>query len=245
MYYEEQYHIDARDADHRGQCRISALLGILQENGAAAAASLGLSRREMLEKYHGFWMLARIWVELERPICLDDIITVRTWHRPSKGAISYRDFDLYRDGAWIGQAVSAWVIADAESHKLLRSDKVREFAASSGEGLGKTRTLSHIKLPEGAEQVEKRRLQYSEQDVNGHINNTRYADYACDALRMEDMGNESFIRSIQLGFLAECHAGDELTLLVSRQGDLRYVSGHANDGKPRFDAVLEIENGDM
>ena len=199
MYHESHYKIDGREVDHRGQCRMSALLGFLQESGTSAATSIGLSHREMQEKYHGFWMLVRIWVELDKPILWDEDITIRTWHRPSKGATSYRDFDIYRGGEHIGQAVSAWVLADVDTHRLIRTDKIVEFAEHGG-GLGKTRTLSHLKLPAELEEVETRRLQYSEQDINGHINNTRYADYACDTLRMENMGKQSFIRSMQVGF---------------------------------------------
>lgn len=240
MYYECQYPIDGRVVDHRGQCRMSALLGFLQEAGTEAANSIGLSHREMMEKYHGFWMLVRIWVELERPVRWDEALTVRTWHRQSKGITSYRDFDLYCGEEYVGQAISAWVLADMESHKLLRLNNITEFAGHGGEGLGKTKTLSHLKLPEQLCEVECRRLQYSEQDINGHINNTRYADYACDALRMEKMDRQSFVQSIQVGFLAECHAGEKMTLLTGEADGVDYVRGIGTDGKTCFEAALTI-----
>lgn len=241
MYYESQYHIDSRDADHRGQCRLSALLGCLQECASEAVGSLGLPRRELEEKYHGFWMLARIWVELEEPLRWDDTLTVRTWHRPSRGATSCRDFDLYREGKYVGQAVSTWVLAHTESHRLLRVDQLTELMEQDGEGLGKTLRLPHLKLPAELTEAGVRRLHYSEQDVNGHINNTRYADYACDALHMERLGPDRFIRTVQLGFLAECRAGEELTLLTGEQEGTDYVRGVGADGKARFEAALRLE----
>lgn len=242
MFYESQYCIDGREVDHLGQCRPSALLGFLQESGSAAAASLGLSHAQMLEKYHAFWMLARIWVELEAPLRWDDTLSVRTWHRPAKGAISYRDFDLYREGAYVGQAVSAWVLADVESHKMLRPSVAKELVDSAGEGLGKTKTLSHLKLPEELTLTERRRLRYSEQDINGHINNTRYADYACDALAMERLGEGEFVRTMQIGFLAECHAGEELAIWTGERDGVSYVRGTGEDGKDRFEAAIQVSN---
>ena len=238
MYYECHYPVDGRVVDHRGQCRMSALLGFLQEAGTEAATSIGLSHPAMMEKYHGFWMLVRIWVELERPICWDETLTVRTWHRESKGITSYRDFDLYCGDEYVGQAISAWVLADIESHKLLRLNHITEFDEHGVEGLGKTKTLSRLKVPKDLVEVENRRLQYSEQDINGHINNTRYADYACDALRMEHAGKENYVRSMQVGFLAECHAGEELTLFAGEADGVDYVRGSGSDGNPRFECAI-------
>ena len=244
MVFETSYLIDTRDVDHCSRCRPSALLGYLQEAATDASAKLCMSRETLMEQYHAFWMLARIWVELERPLNWKETLTVRTWHREGKGASVYRDFDLYVDGEQVGQAVSTWVLADVENRRLLRIDKVPGVMGDNHGGeLEKDITLGKLKLPGGMESVENRRLHYSELDMNGHINNTRYADFACDALRMEGMENGEFVREMQIGFLAECHAGEDLILSAGMEENRGFVRGNGADGKPHFEALLTFGKG--
>lgn len=241
MYFEDHYHVDTREVDHQGYCRPSALLGFLQETATTAATRLGIDREKMLREHNCFWMLARIWVELDRPVQWKDEVTVRTWHRDPKGASIYRDFDLLVDGLAVGQAVSTWVLADYDTHKLLRMDRVPELQGThGGAGLEKGITLSHLKLPADLETVEERRLHYSEADMNSHVNNTRYADFACDALRMEELRDGEFVRQLKIGFLAECRPGETLTLAVGRQGEEDFVRGVGQDGRVRFEAALTV-----
>ena len=86
MFYEGEYRVDSRDVDQWYTCRPSALLGIFQEAAVAAACELHASREEMMNKYHLFWMLARLWYRLDRPLKWGERLTVRTWHRGGKGA---------------------------------------------------------------------------------------------------------------------------------------------------------------
>ena len=117
MYYEKDYVVDSRDIDPWYRCRPSGLTGMLQEAATQAACALHVSRDETMDKYHCFWMLARMWYRLDRPLSWGDRVTIRTWHRGAKGASTYRDFDLYVDGRPVGEAVSTWVLADADTHK--------------------------------------------------------------------------------------------------------------------------------
>ena len=243
MYFEETYHIDSREVDHQGFCRPSALLGYLQVSATAAAIRLHVANPETMVKYNSFWMLARIWVELKRPLRWGEELTVRTWHRPPKGPTIYRDFDLYCGGECVGQAVSTWVLADRDTHRLFRMERVEEFAANAGDGLGKTLRLTRVKLPEGMEEVERRRLYYSELDMNNHVNNTRYADFACDTLRLESLSGGAFVSQLQIGFLAECKAGEELVLYAGQDGEAGLVKGVGPDGKTRFEASVTVTPG--
>lgn len=240
MFYEGEYLVDSRDVDQWYHCRPSGLLGILQEAAVAAACQLHASREEMVDKYGLFWMLARLWYRLDRPLKWGERITVRTWHRGGKGASTYRDFDLLANGVPVGEAVSLWVVADARTHKLGRMSGITEFQGTDGGELCKKQTISHLHMPEHMELADRRPMHYSDTDVNGHVNNVRYADFICDALHMENLGGERFVSSLQVGYLAECRAGETLELYTGEQEGLWYVHGSDGEGKNRFEGALTL-----
>ena len=70
------------------------------------------------------------------------------------------------------------------------------------------------------------------------MNNTRYADFACDALEMEKLEAGTFLSQLQIGYLAECRPGDELEMQLAREEDQYYVRGMDEAGKSRFEAAL-------
>ena len=176
-------------------------------------------------------MLARIWFRLDRPLRWEEKVTVRTWHRGSKTALMYRDFDLLAGGVPVGEAVSAWVLAGVEDRKLLRLSQMRELEGTEGGGLCKQMTLSKLRMPGEMEERDRRRMGYSDTDINGHVNNTRYADFVCDALRLEGLPRSRFLSDLQIGYTAESRAGDVLTLEVGEQGGQHFVKGVDEAGK--------------
>ena len=123
-------------------CRASALLGHLQEAATQAAQQGGFSREFLLDRYHAFWMLSRMWFRLDRPLEWDEELTIHTWHRGGKSALMYRDYDLSVRGENVGEGVSAWVLADQNSRRLLRLGNIEELANTSGGALCKSVTLA-------------------------------------------------------------------------------------------------------
>lgn len=240
MFYEKSYLVDSRDIDPWYHCRPSGLMGVLQEAAVEAACALHVSRDETLAKYNCFWMLARMWYRLDRPLSWGDQLTIRTWHRGARGASTYRDFDLYVKEEPVGEAVSAWVLADADTHRIFRMSKVEEFQGTDGGALCKDKTLSGFRLPERMTHAESRVLHYSDTDVNGHVNNVRYVDFICDALHMEDLGPERYVSSLQVGYLAECRAGETLELYTGQADGLWYVHGADAGGKSRFEGAVKM-----
>jgi len=242
VHFESVYLVDTRDVDHQGHCRPSALLGFLQETATVAGAALGVDRETMKEKHNCFWMLARIRVELERPLRWKDEVMIRTWHRTPRGASIYRDFDLFVNGEYAGQAVSTWVLADYDSHKLVRMDTIPELKGTQGGAeLEKNVTLSRTRMPEEMPVTERRLLHYSETDMNGHINNTRYADFTSDAMHLERLEQGQFVCEMSISFLAECRAGEMLEISAAQQGDTGFVRGTGHDGQACFEAVFTLK----
>ena len=239
--YKHYIHIDSRDVDGHGVCRPSALLGHLQEAATLAAEYGGFGRERLLEEAQGFWMLVRMWYKLERPLAWNEKIMIHTWHRGGRGAMSYRDFDIYAGEERVGEAVSAWVLADLESHRLLKLSDVKIMQETHGGELCKDKQLSKLRLPREMELKERRRMRYSDTDINGHVNNTRYADFACDALELERLPEHCFLSSMQLGYNAECRAGEEIGIEIGRDEGSHYARGVDEAGKNRFEVQLVFE----
>lgn len=238
--YEQAFTVDSRDVDLTGCARPSAVLGYLQEAATVAALNLHVSTPEALEKYHCFWMIVRMWLHLDEPLRWNDRLTVRTWHRGGRGASTYRDFDLFRAGRPVGEAVSTWVLADADTHRLLRMDRLEEFQGTDGGSLCKERTLHRMKFPAAMTDRQERPMRYSDTDINGHVNNSRYADFACDALQLEQLLPGRFVRELQIGYLAQCRAGETLAIETACQDGVHYARGVGPDGAGRFECSLRL-----
>lgn len=240
VFYENTYHINSRDADPSGLCRPSSLLGYLQEAATGAAEAGGFTREQLLRDHNVFWMLARVWYQLKRPIPWDCDLRIKTWHRGNPGMMMYRDFDLFLEGERVGEVVSIWVMADQDTRRLSRMSIIPNLMNSSGGSLCRDKTIQKLRVPPELPLADKRLLRYSDTDINGHVNNSRYADFACDAVGADRLGEGHFVSSLQLGYVGECRAGERLCVHAGEQGGLWYVHGLDTEGKTRFDAAMTI-----
>jgi len=241
-YYEKNFVVDSRAIDMFQQARPSAILGYLQEAATLASLDLGVSGPQIMEKYNCLWMVSRNWVEMDRPLRWNESFTVRTWHRGAAGASVYRDFDLFKDGRPIGQGVSVWVMVEADAHTLFRMKGLEEFQGTGGGELCKSRRLRGLKFPDAFDGREDRLMRYSETDINGHINNIHYADFACDALHMERRDPDKFVRSFQIDYVGECRAGELVSIDTAVRDGQWFARGMGPDGDERFGFTLTLSD---
>lgn len=242
VFYTHEFRLNGLDVDGRGICKPSALLNHLQNAATLAAEAGGFDREVMMERYGAFWMLARSWFRLDRPLRFEDRLSVRTWHRGGKAAVMYRDYDILADGKPVGESVSAWVMAEMATRRIVKLSTVRELEGTDGGELCKTRQLARLRVPADLPLAERRTMRYSESDINGHINNTRYADFACDVLDMAALEQDAFLSAMEIGYLAECRPGETLDLFAGEREGIRYVRGVGPEGTDRFTAAMEFDS---
>lgn len=238
--FEVTEQIDSRDVDGLGRCKASALLGHMQQAAVLAAEDGGFGRESLLEEYGAVWMLARMWFALKRPLKFEEELKIQTWHRGGKGALMYRDYDLSVDGVSVGEGVSAWVVVSEKESKILRLSSIRQLEGTGGGVLCKKITLPKLRLPEDLSTVENRLMHYSDTDINGHVNNTRYADFACDVLREEFVREERFLAQMQIGYLAQCLPGEILNIQRGREEERHLIHGVDDLGKSRFNVAVNF-----
>lgn len=241
-YFEYDTFVRASESGIYYQCRPSGVLEMLQEAATQAAEDIHLSGPETAARYGAIWMIARGAYRLNRPLMWNERVTIRTWHRGDKGPILYRDFSIFADGRPAGEAVTAWVLTDIESRKLLRMSAVAESEGTDGGTLRRSWKPGKIRLPDGMEERERRRFGYSDTDANGHVNNVRYLDAAADALELEKRLDGKFVSQVQVGYSRECKPGETIALRTGQTAESLFVHGVDDEGVSRFEAALTLDN---
>ncbi|HPE16366.1 MAG TPA: thioesterase [Oscillospiraceae bacterium] len=234
--FETRFSIESGAQDCFGVCKASAVLGFLTDAAGRHVTECGYNRAKILKERGVVWVLSRTRFFLTRPLHAEESLTVRTWLRGTEGtAAFYRDYDFYLKKEKIGYAVSRWTWLDLETGTLLRP----ELPAGLTGGEVRKERLTRLSLP-AMEPARTRLLYYSDGDINRHVHNTRYADFACDALNLEE--KKSFVSSMQVNFLTQTKVGETLYLTCGAKNGVSYVSGSDVNGKQHFEASVGLKN---
>lgn len=237
---KKEYTLSATDIDCHGRFRLSALLNHMQNMATQHATILGFDRDYMMGEHNLFWMLVRSQLSLKRDIRFEETVTMHTWPRPiTKGPIVFRDFDLFVSGEHVGEATMSWVLVDITSRNIIKPSTLARLQKTPEVQTPKTTAPGKVKLPEEMKTVFHRPVFYSDTDINGHMNNVRYVDIACDALAFEQRG-EQYVSELLINYQKECFPGDQLEILTHAQGDEHFVTGRFATGQSSFDLSLTL-----
>ena len=134
----------------------------------------------------------------------------------------------------IGECTTSWLILDSETrrpHKLNHA-VFTQFSRSEG-------TLSieagKIALRTALKPVATFQVRNSDLDVNGHTNNTRFAQWITDSMSPEEL-IASVIDEYEVNFLSEARLGDEIVVERGEidAGRTQFQGRRTADGKVVF-----------
>jgi acyl-ACP thioesterase len=187
-------------------------------------------------------------VDIERMPNWNEDILVETWPNEPKRLEFERDF-IVRDieGRVLIRAISSWVIMDIEKREIRKTELIRvdyppfinERAISKR--MGKLKPNGELKF------VYNKQIGYSDIDINGHLNNSKYIDYITDCFSIERHG-EYTVESVQVSYISEALAGDtimfykDISALDAQPQSTVYVEGIDQTGsKVYFKACITLK----
>ncbi|MFI3333142.1 MAG: acyl-ACP thioesterase domain-containing protein [Rikenellaceae bacterium] len=183
-YLDHTFVVTSYDMDIWGYMRPTAILNICQEVAYIHSAQKDLGFDTLLS-HNMAWVLSRVKVAIERLPVWREQVRVRTWHKRQSGVFSLRDYIFYdADDKAIIRVTTSWLIINLESRRIIRADKI-----FNNEGALTLAEYPHDAITEEAERIEiptercsagDHKVYYSDMDVNHHVNNTRYLEWACD-----------------------------------------------------------------
>lgn len=243
--FKRKYHVEFSDVDFSKKLKLSSLFRYFQEVAGSHAEKLGVGFEAIKAKSNVTWVLVRIRVDVERYPLWNEDIYIDTWPQLPKKIESERDFYIKdATGNIIARGVSSWIIIDVDSREIRKNDEIATgYPQVNTERaidckLGKLRPFGEV------EQAYKKVIGYSDIDINGHLNNTKYIDYIMDCFSMESHKRYR-VKSIQVSYVNEALPGDTICLfrdISEIDKNLVYIEGRNEDTEELlFQARVEVE----
>ena len=240
--FTTKYFVSTLHADCFGRCKPSALLRFAQDAAGEHCLQLGTDWDSMAARRY-FWAVIRQRMEITRLPKNGETVTVKTWPMPATRVAYPRATEGFdAEGNSLFKVISLWVIMDMDTRAMVLPGK-------SGVDVPGTSFGTELKAPGGLPALDAanesiRTVTYSDLDVNGHMNNTRYLDWICDLLPAQ-FHKAHPMKAVSICYMSEALEGQQLHLSF-HESDVFKVDGSlsqtdVSDGHTRiFSAVVEF-----
>ena len=218
--YSQTFHLNDTHVDCFGRLKPSVLLQYIQEVASVHGSALGADY-ETLAARNLFWAILRTRVQISRLPVSGEQITLKTWPMPTTRVAYPRSIIAYdASGAEIFRAITLWVMMDRTSRAMVIPSK--SGIAVQGHLEGNELAAPGSVMPRPMEHDNSRQVNFTDLDINGHMNITRYLDWIYDLLRSSFHGSHA-VKEFTICYLAEALEGQTLDMNWEVREDLMQV----------------------
>ena len=222
--YTKNYYIGSNDVDQFLDLKLPSFFKMMQDIATEHAEVLNIGKANTIDKGL-YWVITRIEIEIiEMPKYLQTV-TLKTYPGDDLRFIFPRYFQLEDEkGKILIKASSTWAVLSRETHHVCLNPfpglKVPTEHLEGEQPLpGKCET-GDCKL------VETRKVRYSDIDLNGHLNNTKYIDYIVD-IRDSDFYKKNKIKHFLINYEKELKDNNEVSIF-SNNSNPEYIKGEVD-----------------
>ena len=222
--------------DTQGNLAPQQVLTVFQKAADSHAILLGVDH-DAVVAHHLLWVVTQTRYEVESYPKPGEAVTITTWPTPPNRLGSKREYIVSSEnGTVLIKGSSNWVLMDIESRRL----------ASFADIFPENSFVDESVFPEKAPRL--RNFETNSEtfvltpdestiDVNGHVNNTFYADFV-----MSSLGDFSgSINAFQIDYLHEVLCHEPLTLYHKIEEKTVYIKGLSADDTLMFTCSVSIE----
>jgi len=242
IIYETKERVNNFECDFQRCWKPAAVFQHLTEAATIHADQLGFGFDAMLA-LNLFWVHSRMKIKFLAFPQAGDEITIRTWPKTIQQKLFYiRDFEMLDSGGQpLALATSAWLVIDATRRRMIPPRSLDITLPSRPDKVGLDEPLEKLGLENSGEERLRVRAGYSVVDMLGHVNNSRYVEWICDAFPM-DMYEQNTLDWIQINYDHEIRPGEEVALSVNEQAGedatWQVVGNNCTNETLAFEALL-------
>ncbi len=238
IVFTKEFDLRTADFDCRRQLQPSSVLDLFQAVAGEHASRIGCGFEDFLAQ-NKMWVVVRTKFEILKPATLFQRIIVKTWPLPPRGLSFQREYLIEaEDGTVLVKGTSDWVVMHATERKLVAAKDVypiTEGFCTETMFEGRTPKLRDFETEQPSYLITPG---YSQLDMNGHVNNTKYANYVLDAV---DLREHEQISEFQIDFRHEVQSGQPLEILHKREEDYIFAKGIDENQTIMFSCKIKLK----
>ena len=200
------------------------------------AADFHSSARGFGMKYlmsiHRSWVLSRLAIEMTELPLQYTKFNVETWVESAMRYFTSRNFavvgtssDASEGGEKVyGYGRSIWAMIDTETRQPTDIYDIDNGAIDQWIVKDKACPIDkggRVKMSDQAQLVRTIDTYYNDVDINGHINSVKYIEHVLDLWSL-DWYKEHAVKRFEIAYVAEAHAGDQLSFYREQTADNEY-----------------------
>ena len=179
------------------------------------------------------WVLSRLAIEMEEMPQSYTRFYVETWVENAMRFFTNRNFKVsdVNDGKVYGYGRSVWAMIDTETRQpadlfTVNDGDIKNYIVSDKDcPIAKS---SRVRMDENAELIRTIDTNYSDIDVNGHVNSVKYIEHVLDLWDLSCY-NAHRLQRLEIAYVAESHQGDKLNFYREQDADGDYCVRIAKD----------------
>ena len=189
---------------------LTSLLGFLQEAAALHAIRLNRGLKD-LEKDNLTWVLSRMFLKVDKWPELGETVIIETWPKGFDRLFAIRDFFINSiQGDVLGRASSYWLLIDRDTKRPKPMQNITDDLLNPDLS-AINHKLQKITPPEKADYHSQKKVEYSDIDLNGHVNNIRYSEWIINTIPAEILQTRK-IKFFEINYLSEVKLGESVQI---------------------------------
>ncbi len=227
----------ACDFDCHKNLQPASVLDLFQDVAGRHSVDMGIGINRLFTE-NKLWIVSSIYYEVVKPPEMYQQVHLRTWPLAPSMVVFPREYVMEDEaGNVLVKGTSQWAVIDKEQRKILPARGIypEELTCLDERAFpGKLPRLREFEpVGEGITIVPT----FSQLDCNGHVNNTKYANFVLDALNLPE---ETPIRTFHIHYRKELLLGLPVTLYTRFEDRVYDVMGKNEEGDCMFLARVQI-----
>ena len=209
LTYQMKMKIPFDMSDMNGNIKLPSLILLSLQVSGSQSAQLGVSDKEILEKYNLVWIITEYDIDVIRLPRFAEEITIETEALSYNRLFCYRRFTIYDEsGQAIIQMLASFALMDRDSRKVHSVDPemVAPYQSEFSKKIIRGPKYTDLDNPTSKDY----HVRFYDLDMNGHVNNSKYLDWFFEVMGA-DFLMDHIPQKINLKYVKEVRPGGMIT----------------------------------